>query len=669
MKCLNGSEISSGYANTEKKGYVVKRNVYLKMKSIPEAGRILEQAFTRQVETEDIPVSRAVGRVLAEPVFAEISSPNHPLAAMDGYAVQAFATFGVSENRPKTLETGVDAFPVNTGHPMPKDTDAVIMIEHVREEENAIVIEAPVFPWQNVRRMGEDIVATELLFPRYHGITPYCIGALVSGGVFTLKVLQKPGVTIIPTGSELVNHEDIEPKALETGQVIESNSHTLGAMVEACGGEFSRHSIVADDTEALKKALVNSIHQGADIVMMVGGSSAGTHDYTRMVIEELGEVLVHGVTMMPGKPVIIGRVENRPVFGMPGYPVSAIVAFEEFVRPLICRMMGRPDSQTLHFFERPTVQVHPTRKMPSKLGVEEFVRVSLGRVDERIVAATLSRGAGNITSITRAQGIMRIPAASEGISETETASATLLTPSSRLDNTLVIAGSHDNTLDILSDEIKKRHSHLSVSSSHLGSMGGLMAIKRGVCHLAGSHLLDTSDGSYNLSYIKRYLPDKSIRVVNLVFRDQGLIVAKNNPKNIKGIEDLVRKDIQFINRQGGSGTRILLDYRLEELNMHPDSISGYENEEYTHMAVAAAVISGAADAGLGIYAAAKALDLDFIPVVTEQYDLVMEERHFASGNFQLLLQTIRSQEFKDRVMAMGGYHTEKTGEVVGTQGV
>jgi putative molybdopterin biosynthesis protein len=366
--------------------------------------------------------------------------------------------------------------------------------------------------------------------------------------------------------------------------------------------------------------------------------------------------------MMPGKPVIVGEINAKPVFGIPGYPVSAIIAFEQFVRPLIRHRLGLPDMAPQ------TAMVEPTRKIASKLGVEEFIRVKLGEVNGRIVATPLPRGAGSITSITEADGIIRIPNHVEGINDQQPIEAELLRPMSAIRNTIVIVGSHDNTLDVLADQLRAGSSGLSLSSSHVGSMGGLMAVKKGLCHLAGSHLLDTADGSYNTAYIKRYLPDlfaaKQVRLINLVFRDQGLIVLPGNPKRIKGIEDLAREDVTMINRQGGSGTRILLDYRLRELSIDPGRINGYGNEEFTHMSVAVAVLSGTADAGLGICAAARALKLDFVPVVTEQYDLVVPEAFFETRNFQVLLETIRSAVFKKRVEALGGYGTAKTGEIL-----
>ncbi len=638
-----------------------KRNIYLKMKTLPEARDILLQVFSDlpPLASEEIPVPDAVGRVLAEPVNARLSSPNFHLAAMDGLAVKAEITFGANAAAPKTLRVGRETFYVNTGHVLPPDTDAVIMVENVNTlDENRIEIEAPVFPWQNVRRVGEDIVATELLFPRNHVITPYCVGALLSGGVFRVPVKTRPKVLIIPTGSELVDWRKLKLHKFRPGQVLESNSFVLGKLIEKWGGTFRRHEMVVDDTAKIKKAVKAAVDDDYQMILVLGGSSAGSEDFAKTAIVELGEIHVHGVTIMPGKPIVIGSVGNKPVFGIPGYPVSAIIAFEQFVQPLLHAWLGQPAPQ------RETVDVRPTKKIASKLGVEEFLRVKLGEVGGRIVATPLPRGAGTITSITEADGIIRIPNHVEGINDNEIVSAELLRSLPAIRKTIVIVGSHDNSLDVLADQLKAGHSELTLSSSHVGSMGGLMAIKRGVCHLAGTHLLDAADGSYNISYLKKYLPDTPVRLVHLVQRDQGLIVKKGNPKHIGGIEDLSRKDISFINRQIGSGTRILLDYKLNQLDVKAAAINGYQNEEFTHMAVAVSVLSGTADAGLGIYAAAKALDLELIPVVTEQYDLVIPREFFETDAVQILLKIINSRDFKQRVEALGGYNTKNTGSVI-----
>ena len=643
-----------------------KRNIYLDMKTREEAKKILLATFPTEglLSKEILSVPDAVGRVLSEPVTAKLSSPGFHAAAMDGIAVKAEQTFGAGETKPKQLTTGENAFFVNTGHLMPKNTDAVIMVEHLNIiDEETIEIEAPAFPWQNVRKMGEDIVAEELIFPRNHLLTPYCIGALLSGGIFSVSVRKKPKVLIIPTGSELVDWqpEEFQNNTLEhlkPGQVIESNSFMLGKMVEACGALFVRRNIAKDDREIITNIINDACGRDFDIILTVGGSSAGSEDFIRGIVENIGQVLVHGVTIMPGKPVLIAEIKNKPFFGIPGYPVSAIIAFEELVRPLICKMLGRAEEK------RPEVQVELTRKLPSKLGLEEFVRVKLGKVGDKISAIPLPKGAGCITTITEADGIIRIPNQVEGLIAEKKTTAELLRPIASINNTIVAAGSHDNTLDLLADQIKSGHADLRLSSSHVGSLGGLMAIKKRVCHLAGSHLLDTADGSYNISYIKKFLPDIKVKLVNLVMRDQGLIVPPGNPKKIRDIADLAGDDIIIINRQAGSGTRILLDYKLKESGINPHNINGYQNEEYTHMSVAAAVLSETADAGLGIYAAARALNLDFIPLVTEQYDLVIPEEYFESKQIMALLDIINTNKFQKKVAALGGYSTEKTGEII-----
>jgi len=631
------------------------------MKSLEEAQAVFFNRFSfdEYLQPETIPAQEAAGRVTAEPVFARFSSPSYHAAAMDGIAVRAEATFGTTVDRPKQLRTGKDAFFVNTGQIMPEGTDAVIMIEYVViVDEETVQIESAAYPWQHVRKVGEDIVATELIMPQNHLITPYEIGALLNGGIFDVKVKQKPRVLVIPTGSELIYHKELTSGAPPPGRVVESNSAILGALIRGCGGEYLSHSIVPDIFEEILNAVREATAGDADIVIISAGSSAGSEDYTASVISELGEVLVHGVTIMPGKPTLLGIINNKPAIGNPGYTVSAIVAFEKFVQPLIYKMLGTREPL------RPKVRVKTTRKMASKLGIEEFIRVKLGRVKDTVVASSLPRGAGSVTTLTEADGIIRIPNHMEGIKAGEPVEAELLKGFAEIENTIVIVGSHDNTLDILANQMRVRDFRFGLSSSNVGSLGGLIALRNGYCHAAGSHLLDTDTDTYNIPFVKRYLPDLRVKLVNLVYRQQGLIVPRGNPKGITGIEDLARDDITFINRQAGSGTRILLDYRLGKLNIKPERIRGYDQDEFTHMSVAVSVLSGAADTGLGIYAAAKALNLDFVPIVTEEYDLVIPEEFFEDEKIELMLEVIRSEPFKEIVSRLGGYDTSETGNVL-----
>ncbi len=639
----------------------MKRQVYLAMKPLEDARELFlsHVDMDKRAGVETIKAGGSSGRITAEPVFAKRSAPSFHSSAMDGIAVRAEQTFGTTERYPTTLNAERDFVWVNTGQPLPVEFDSVIMVEKVHQlDEDRLEIRSSAHPWQNVRKVGEDIVATQLLFPQNHQIRPYDIGALISAGVFAVKVWKKPQVAIIPTGSELVHHEDLgETEPLKDKQIIEYNSQVIAALVEEAGAIPIVYDIVPDIEEQIRATLKKAVESDVSAVLINAGSSSGTKDFTVHVIKEMGKVLVHGVAMMPGKPTILGLVNGKPVVGNPGYPVSAALSFDQFVKPLLHILQGR------HPPERKVLNVWPTRDIPSKLGIEEFLRVNIGKVGSKHVATPLGRAAGSITTLTRAEGIIRIPALSEGITQNEEVEAELLVNERELENTVVIIGSHDITIDILADEIRRKGQDIRVSSGNVGSLGGLIAHKKGSCHISGSHLLDAETGEYNISYIRKYLKGVPVSVFNLVLRDQGLIVANGNPKSIRGIEDLVRGDLTFINRQAGSGTRVLFDYKLDQLGISRESIHGYDHDEFTHMAVAVDVLSGAADCGMGIFAAARALDLDFIPIEREQYDLVIPSSMLELPGIQAVLETIRSENFKERVLALGGYDPAKSGKL------
>lgn len=639
----------------------MKRQVYLSMKPLQEAKELFFSRFGRDKRTdmETISIEDALGRIIVEPVFAKRSCPSFHSAAMDGIAVRAEETYGTTEKYPRTLKVGRDAVWINTGQPLPESFNAVIMVEKIHQlDKNHMEIRSSAYPWQHVRKVGEDIVATQLILAQNHRIRPFDVGALVGAGVFSIKVWEKPRVAIIPTGTELIHYRDVEEKdTLKQNKIIEYNSLVLAGLVRDCNGIPIVYGIVPDVEENIREALKKAIESEAHVVIINAGSSAGSKDFTASIINEMGEVLVHGVGMMPGKPTILGIVKDKPVVGNPGYAVSSTLSFEQFVKPLLYRLQGQQPPKP-H-----TVKVQPSRDIPSKLGIEEFLRVNIGKVGPKFVATPLPRAAGSITTLTRAEGIIRIPALSEGISQNEGIEAELLVEEEDLLNTVVIIGSHDINIDILADEIRWQGHNIRISSGNVGSLGGLIALKKGTCHLAGSHLLDAETGQYNISYIKRYLKGVRISLFHLVLRDQGLIVAKGNPKGIKGIEDLAGSDIVFVNRQAGSGTRVLFDYNLGQLGIEPKAIKGYDHDEFTHMAVAVDVLSGAADCGMGIFAAARALDLDFVPMVREQYDLVIPSAMVEQPNIKVVLDTIRSRHFRERVVALGGYDPSKSGEL------
>src|SRR5579859_820849 len=604
---------------------------------------------------EEVPVAEALGRVTAEAVFARVSVPHYHASAMDGIAVRAADTLGASESAPLQLRVGSQATWVDTGEPLPPETNAVIMAEQVQDlGDGGLEILASVAPWQHVRPMGEDLVATELVLPENHSLGAVDLGALVAAGHTRVSVRRRPTVAILPTGSELV---DAGAAPLKPGAIVDFNSIVLAGQVSEWGGVPTRLPITPDDRTLIRDRLSAALDTH-DVVLVNAGSSAGTEDFTAGIVRELGDLLVHGVAIRPGHPLILGVARNKALIGIPGYPVSAILTSELFVRPLLYRLQGVPAPT------RPTVTATITRKLLSPMGEEEYVRVKLGQVGQRLMAAPLSRGAGVIMSMVRADGLARLPRFSEGVHAGAEVEVDLLRSMDEIRKTVVAIGSHDLALDLVSNALARRTPGASLASANVGSLGGLLALARGEAHLAGSHLLDAQTGDYNVSYLKQYLAGRAVVLLHLAGRVQGLIVPPGNPKGLAGLADLARQDVLFVNRQRGSGTRVLLDYQLGLLGLDGALIPGYEREEYTHLAVAADVASGAADVGLGILAAARALELEFLPLFNEQYQLVVPREHHTATLMAPLLEIIRSDEFRADVDGLGGYDVADMGTVV-----
>jgi putative molybdopterin biosynthesis protein len=633
----------------------MKQNIYLEKRPLSEALKLFLGAFDFEAAAghEEIRSVQSCNRITSGPVFARISSPNYNAAAMDGIAVRARDTEGATEASPRRLSPDDGFVFINTGNPLPADRDAVIMIEDVsRIDDNTIEIIKAAVPYQHVRAMGEDMVATELVLSAGHTIRPYDIGALLGAGHTTVAVRRQPRVLLIPTGDELVPDTAAD---LPENKVYESNSAVIAAMIAADGGIAERHAIVRDDYNSIRLAVTENV-DGFDLIIIIAGSSAGTRDYTKSIVEDLGKVFVHGIAIMPGKPTILGAVAKKPVVGLPGYPVSAVMTYQTVVRPLIARMQGariHPDE---------TAQVVVLRDIPKAIGNDLFLRVQMAEIDGRLVASPLPRGAGNITTMVKADGIVTIDSLSEGLKSGDTATAVLLKRREDIANTIMAVGSHDISLDLLAGRLRALYPSFRLSSVNVGSLGGIMALKNGECHLAGSHLLDPETGRYNIPSVGRYLKTMPVSLVTLAHREQGLIVQKGNPSGIRGIADLTRNGIVFVNRQRGSGTRILLDYLLKKMGIEGSGIDGYGREEFTHLLVAAAVKSARADAGLGIRAAARALDLDFIPIEHEQYDLIIPAKYRRDERIVALIQTISDDRFKDEMRSLGGYDTAQTGK-------
>jgi len=632
---------------------MAKRNLYLSNVSVEEA---LSKYFAALEGilvpgSEKIPTEQSLDRVTWSAIYAQYCSPLFNAAAMDGIAVKASVTAGARESNPLVLKKGKDFIQVDTGDPIRLPYDAVIMAEDLIEidEETVKILEAA-SSWQHIRPIGEDIVAGEMILPGKHLIRPIDIGVLLSAGITDIEVYSKPRVAIFPTGTEIVESGTV-PKE---GQIIESNSRMFEALVKKAGGEAVRFAPVLDDYDLLKNKISEAVKE-YDMVLVNAGSSAGSEDFTVFVLGELGEVIVHGVAMKPGKPVILARVNNKPVIGTPGYPVSAYLSYETFAAPVLSVLTGRQRDVSQR------VQALLAKRLVSSLKHREYVRVKVGRVGNRLVASPLARGAGAAMSLVRADGFCVISQQSEGIEAGEAAPIELYRSIDEINRTLMAVGSHDLILDVIAD-IMAGNGNAYLASTHVGSMAGLMALKRGECHIAPIHLLDEETGAYNNSWLKKKFPDRNVCLIKGVGRIQGLIIPRGNPMGIKSIADLSR--CRYINRQRGAGTRLFLDYRLKIAGLDPGSIDGYSREAATHMAVAAAIQGHSADAGMGIASAAKALNLDFIPLGEEEYDFAVLPEFLELNETGIFLETLKSPAFHKKLEELGGYTWNHAGEII-----
>ena len=604
-------------------------------------------------QTEVIPVWDACGRVTAHAVYAHICAPHYAASAMDGVGVNAKDTFGATETTPVTLRPG-QFIVLDTGDPVPDDKDAVIMVEDVvKNEDGTITIHDAAAPWQHIRQIGEDICAGEMILPSHMAVSPAAIGAMIAGGVLEIEVIRKPLVGIIPTGDEIIP-PCTDPKP---GDILEFNGAIFSAMVRQWGADAKVYPIVPDRFDAIKET-VSLAAEECDLVILNAGSSAGRDDYSTRVIRELGEVLYHGIAMKPGKPAILGRKGAKPILGVPGYPVSGIIVIEQLLKPLVDHWLKAPAQQNQY------AKAILTRPVVSGLKYEEFVRVRMGYVGDKLTASPLNRGSGVVSSFMKADGILEVPQGLEGFEAGAEVNVRLLSPMEKLKNTVVVIGSHDPLLDELGDMLHVENSGVYMSSSHVGSMGGIMAVRKGEAHAAGCHLLDTATGEYNLSYMKKYFPKGGVRLIRCVGRQQGLMVAKGNPLNLQKFSDISREGVRYVNRQKGSGTRILTDYLCKQDNLNVDAIYGYDREELTHTSVAVQIASGSADAGMGIYSAAKLYDLDFIPICIEEYDLIIPDHAWNTPQVQRMIAILKSEEFKKKILALGGYTVENPGEII-----
>ena len=603
---------------------------------------------------ERVPVQSSSGRILSRPVVAEVSNPPFTCSAMDGYAVAFEMTLEADTVHAVTLRKPEDAVRVNTGDPLPQGANAVIMVEEVEERNGEIIIRKPVYLWQHVRMVGEDVVEGDLLLPPNHTLRLLETGMLLSAGIRDVWVRTRPVMLIVPTGKELFDIIGQPGSTPGPGMLIDFNSPTLSALAEEMGFRVVLAQIARDKHDL--KDIIESNYENCDVMVINAGSSAGTEDFTEQIVQELGELVFHGVSMMPGKPVLFGVIKGKPLFGIPGYPVSAAISFMTFLQAAYQKM-------TATSFNRRMVQAVTAYAVPSSLGVEEIVRVNLVPAGGRYHAFVLPRGASLFSSLAKADGLLTIPTNIEGYGEGEHVRCELLREEHEIGGRICIAGSHDLCLDILRSLAKTREPGTDLLSLSVGSLGGLMALGRGIVDLCTSHILDEKKKVYNIPAVERYLAGKAVTVVHIAKRIQGFLLAPGNPKGVRELEDIAGGGVTFVNRQSGSGTRILLDSMLSERGMNKTLIRGYEREEATHTAVGILVKQGVVDAGLAIYPVSRLFSLDFLPLAEEEYDLVVNGEYTKTEKFHFLMDLLNSAEFKDRLSELGGYSTAQTGTI------
>lgn len=635
------------------------RNVYLNTVTLDEAIRIVTEKTPLIRKIEYCPLGLSLGKETALPIVANLSNPNYNAAAMDGIAVIAEKTHGASDTTPIRLELGSDFVWVNTGHQIVPPFNAVIMVEDLEADGDYQRIRQAAYPWQHVRMVGEDIAIGDMIMPQGKRIGPLEMGALASAGILEVPVYKAFTIAVVPTGSEIVSR----PEAMQAGNIMESNSYMFKGLIESAGHLVEVLPVVKDVKALLAKAIQEACEK-ADLVIVNAGSSAGSEDFTREILDHLGIVHFHGIDIKPGKPTIFATVGGKPVFGIPGYPVSAFIAVNSLIMPLLAPQTKRHYKAVL------------SKPLMSSLKHEEYVRVQVGKIDTRLIATPLSRGAGATMSLVKANGLVKIPRFVEGYPAGFTVEVIPLNQRQPFEQALISIGSHDFIMDVLEN---LANPEMLLLSSHVGSLGGLLALKRGECHIAPTHLLE-EDGTYNTSYVRRYFPENEMVLIKGIKRFQGFYLRGDTCRGLvdlgylksldtNGFEyqttgsssDLLAylaENFKFVNRQKGSGTRLLFDAMLKNCQELKESIEGYSLEVLTHTAVALAVQNGTADFGLGIAAAAERMGLCFVSLCTEDYDFLTDSSFLTTPMGVNFVDLLKGDAFARTIGSLRGYTLE-----------
>lgn len=642
------------------------RKVFRHLKGLDEVKELIMR-YERPRRLERIAIWDALGRILAEDIVSSVDVPGFDRAMLDGYAVRAEDTFWADEDNPVELrvvgrasaghpfpgEVGRgEAVEVATGAPIPRGANAVVREEFTVRRDQTVIVMRAASPGENIQGAGSDIRVGETLVYRGTRLSPREIGILAAAGIREVTVISKPRVGIFSTGDELAQPGE----RLDYGKIYDVNSSTLFTSVIEDGGDPVFLGILPDDYESIKRALSESMDEN-DIILISGSTSVGAGDVIYRVLEELGPpgVLVHGIAIHPGKPTVIAEARGKLIIGLPGYPTSCLTVYRELVSPLIRRWSSRLPETEREIIARAAERIHGER------GRRDLLPVHLV-MDEEPLAFPVPTGSEAISTLSRADGYIIMDEMREIIEEGEEVRVRLFVD--RIADASVI-GSHCLGLEIILAEMRDRG--LLVKFVPVGSYGGFKAIARGEADISGVHALDPETMEYNVTLLRKFSLEDEAILLRGYSRIQGLIVRKGNPKGIRGIRDLLeREDVVIINRNKGSGTRVLLDHLLrketESLGMSFEEgvsrIRGYWSEAKSHNAVAAAVKNGIADVGIGIKTVAKLYDLDFIPLMEERYDFLVRKRSLTKRAVEEFLEIIRDPGIRRRINSLEGLRAD-----------
>ncbi|SMO94413.1 putative molybdopterin biosynthesis protein [Melghirimyces algeriensis] len=613
-----------------------------RLDSIPrdEALHQLLTAVDFHPEKEEVSVSNACGRVTSHPVIAERSMPPHASAAMDGIAVQAEMLQGASLEKPVLLREGRDFIYINTGDLLPSAFDSVVMIEKVKVvDKDRVQVDEPVNPWKHVRQPGEDVAEGEVILSARHTIRPVDQGVLLAAGVEQVSVLRRPRVGILPTGSEMVP----PGLPLERGQLREFNGTVFKSLLEECGAEPDYRGVVPDRKEILSQEISRAVDM-CDMVVVNAGSSAGSRDFTPKVLQDLGDVLLHGVATRPGKPVVIAVVKGKPVLGLPGYPVSAYLSFDWFVRPLIQKWYGL-GRDSVH-----VVSARLNQDVQGKMGAEDFIRMQTAYVNGEYVASPLPGGAGVTMSVVRAASWLRIPQDVQRYHAGERVTLELVKPLEAIRKTLLLAGCDDPLLDWLGAEASTCCPGWSIQREVMEEEEGWKRLRNGGCHAL-------------VVYRRAGTPDGFVRIC-IAERDMGWITGSTVSKPVTCAADLLRPGLRFINLPPGSGIRERIKRMLEAKQNVGSVPNGWERVETSHWKAAASLSEGTADVMVGPYSVAKHYGLIWRPAWVEPLDLIVPVTVWEETAGNTLKKILLSQAFRSAAQRLGGYNLSQMGQLV-----